>query len=86
MPRRSVPEGEVTIDSQHRLHGNLRKLFAGHDRYMVEKYPDGTLIFRPSVPVTKIEADLLRELADPEMMAAINAVRARNRGVAKAGA
>jgi hypothetical protein len=62
----------VLVTLQDRSRANLGKL-AEHDRYLVHREPDGTLIWEPAEVMSVTEARLL---ADESLMQVIGANRA----------
>lgn len=61
------------IDVDERGRTSLARVRSGkHDRYLVEEFPDGTLVLTPAVTLSKVE---LAALTDPEVREA--AVEAR---------
>lgn len=62
----------VLVTLQDRSRANLGKL-AEHDRYLVHREPDGTLIWEPAEVMSVTEVKLL---GDSEFMAVIAANRA----------
>ncbi|HET6965295.1 MAG TPA: hypothetical protein VFH58_11020 [Acidimicrobiales bacterium] len=62
----------VLVTLQDRSRANLGKL-AQHDRYLVHREPDGTLIWEPAEVMTVAEAHLL---ADEDLRKVIEANRA----------
>ena len=62
----------VLVTLQDRSRANLGKL-AEHDRYLVHREPDGTLIWEPAEVISVTEARLL---ADKELRKVIEANRA----------
>ena len=62
----------VLVTLQDRSRANLGKL-ADHDRYLVHREPDGTLIWEPAEVMSVTEARLL---ADESLMQVIAANRA----------
>jgi hypothetical protein len=53
---------EVVLDDRRRT-SFARVGRKDHSRYLVEEYPDGTIILKPSVTITQAELDLLRNPA-----------------------
>jgi hypothetical protein len=68
----SVMSDPVLVTLQDRSRANLGKL-AEHDRYLVHREPDGTLIWEPAEVMSVTEARLL---ADESLMKVITANRA----------
>lgn len=66
-----VPE-PVLITIQGRSRANVAKV-ADHDRYLVHREPDGTLIWQPAEVLPALEARLL---ADEQLRKVIEANRA----------
>lgn len=62
----------VLVTLQDRSRANLAKI-ADHDRYLVHREPDGTLIWEPAEVLSITEARLL---ADTDLTKAIAATRA----------
>ncbi|HVM53807.1 MAG TPA: hypothetical protein VM262_11465 [Acidimicrobiales bacterium] len=62
----------VLITIQDRSRANVGKI-ADHDRYLVHREPDGTLIWQPATVIPAVEARLL---ADERLMKVIEANRA----------
>lgn len=60
------------VTLQDRSRANLAKV-AQHDRYLVHREPDGTLIWEPAEVMSAVEAHLL---ADPTIKAVVAANRA----------
>ena len=67
-----VMDEPVLVTLQDRSRANLGKL-AEHDRYLVHREPDGTLIWEPAEVISVTEARLL---ADKKLRKVIEANRA----------
>lgn len=63
---------EIDVDSRGRT-SLARVRTRRFDRYLVEEFPDGTLVLTPAVSVSPVE---LAAFAHPEVAAAIAAARA----------
>lgn len=68
----SVMAEPVLITIQDRSRANVGKV-ADHDRYLVHREPDGTLIWQPAEVLPAIEARLL---ADEQLLRVVGANRA----------
>jgi hypothetical protein len=78
----------VLVTLQDRNRANLGKL-AEHDRYLVHREPDGTLIWEPAEVMSVTEARLLADEGLKEVIAANRAdpgrLRRRDRSAAPRG-
>jgi hypothetical protein len=59
--------GEVVVDERGRT-SLARVRSHDYDRYLVEEFPDGTLVLTPAVTISAVELAVLR---DPTAMAAV---------------
>lgn len=67
--------GELDVDERGRT--SLAKVRShSYDRYLVEEFPDGTLVLTPAVTVSAVELAALR---DPAVRAAIAEAKAGDR-------
>jgi hypothetical protein len=67
--------GELIVDERGRT--SLAKVRShDYDRYIVEEFPDGTLVLTPAVTISAVELAALR---DPVVMAAVAEAKAGDR-------
>lgn len=67
--------GEITVDERGRT--SLTKVRSkAYNRYLVEEFPDGTLVLTPAVTITAVELAALR---DPVVRAAVETAGGESR-------
>ena len=67
--------GEVVVDERGRT-SLARVRSHDYDRYIVEEFPDGTLVLTPAVTISALELAALR---DPAVMAAVTEAKTGDR-------
>jgi hypothetical protein len=67
--------GELVVDERGRT-SLARVRSHDYDRYIVEEFPDGTLVLTPAVTISALELAALR---DPAVMAAVTKAKTGDR-------
>lgn len=70
-----MAKNEITVDGRGRT-GLARVRTHDYDRYVVEEFPDGTLVLTPVVTITALE---LAALEDPKVRSAVSAAKTGDR-------